>query len=230
MKVSVIIAAAGAGRRMKSDRPKQLLALGGTPILVYTIRKFDSCPLVDSITVASPRESLDEVRSMTSNAGFSKPVSVVQGGARRQDSVAAALQLLDAETTIVAVHDAVRPFVDNANIESVIREAGVSGAAILAVPIVDTVKQIRRDQVESTLNREHLVLVQTPQAFRIEVLREAFERAKRDEYYGTDESSLVERIGLPVSIVRGSERNIKITRPADLDLARFYLQQEQVVR
>lgn len=230
MKVSVIIAAAGAGRRMKSDRPKQLLALGDTPILVYTIHKFDQCPLVDSITVASPRESLDEVRSMTSSAGFSKPVSVVQGGARRQDSVAAALQLLDPETTIVAVHDAVRPFVDNASIESVIQEASTGGAAILAIPILDTVKQIRRDRVESTLNREHLVLVQTPQAFRIEVLREAFERAKRDEYYGTDESSLVERIGHPVSIVRGSERNIKITRPADLSLARFFLQEEQVAR
>lgn len=230
MKVSVIIAAAGAGRRMKADRPKQLLALGDTPILVYTIQKFDRCPLVDSITVASPRESLDEVRAMTSSAGFSKPVSVVQGGARRQDSVAAALQLLGPETTIVAVHDAVRPFVDNASIESVIREAGASGAAILAIPILDTVKQIRRDQVESTLNREHLVLVQTPQAFRIDVLREAFERAKRDEYYGTDESSLVERIGHPVSIVRGSERNIKITRPSDLDLARFFLQEERVAR
>jgi len=227
MKVSVIIAAAGAGRRMKSDRPKQLMTLGEIPILVYTIRKFDRCPLVARIVVASPREAMEEIRTMIAGAAFSKPVSIVQGGARRQDSVAAALQILDADTTIVAVHDAVRPFVDNECIEAVVLEAAASGAAVLAIPIVDTVKQIRRTQVESTLNRERLVLVQTPQAFRIEVLRDAVERARRDEYYGTDESSLVERLGYPVSIVRGSERNIKITRPTDLSLAQFFLQEEQ---
>lgn len=230
MKVTVIIAAAGAGRRMKSDRPKQLLVLNETPILVYTIRKFDRCRLVDRIVVAAPRESVDEIRKLVSAAGFSKAVSVVQGGARRQDSVATAMQHLDPDTTIVAVHDAVRPFVTVEEIEAVINEAEKSGAAVLAIPIVDTVKQIRRDLIESTLTRDHLVLAQTPQVFRIEVLREAFERAKKDEYYGTDESSLVERMDHPVAIIRGSERNIKITRPDDLTLARFYLQEEQAAR
>jgi 2-C-methyl-D-erythritol 4-phosphate cytidylyltransferase len=109
----------------------------------------------------------------------------------------------------------------------VLLEAHKSGAAVLAIPIVDTVKQIRKDVIDSTLTREHLVLAQTPQAFRVEVLREAFERARRDEYYGTDESSLVERLGLPVAVVRGSERNIKITRPDDLILAQAFLQEEQ---
>jgi 2-C-methyl-D-erythritol 4-phosphate cytidylyltransferase len=208
MNVTAIIAAAGAGRRMKSDRPKQLLTLDDTPILIYTVRKFDSCRLI-------------------AGAGFSKPVSVVQGGARRQDSVAVAMQHLSPDTTIVAVHDAVRPFVKIDEIEAVIAEAQNSGAAVLAIPIVDTVKQIRKDVIDSTLTREHLVLAQTPQAFRTEVLAEAFERARRDEYYGTDESSLVERLGLPVAVVRGSERNIKITRPDDLNLARFFLQEEQ---
>jgi 2-C-methyl-D-erythritol 4-phosphate cytidylyltransferase len=230
MKVTVIIAAAGAGRRMKADRPKQLLVLNDTPILVYTIRKFDRCRLVDRIVVAAPRESVDEVRKLVSAAGFSKSVSVVQGGARRQDSVATAMQHMDPDTTIVAVHDAVRPFVSVEEIESVIHEAEKSGAAVLAIPIVDTVKQIRRDRIESTLTREHLVLAQTPQVFRAEVLRDAFERAKKDEYYGTDESSLVERMDHPVAIIRGSERNIKITRPDDLALARFYLQEEQASR
>ena len=112
-------------------------------------------------------------------------------------------------------------------IEAVILEAQISGAAVLAIPIVDTVMQIRKDVIDSTLTREHLVLAQTPQVFRVEVLREAFERARQDEYYGTDESSLVERLGLPVAVVRGSERNIKITRPDDLALARFFLQEEQ---
>jgi 2-C-methyl-D-erythritol 4-phosphate cytidylyltransferase len=227
MNATAIIAAAGAGRRMKSDRPKQLLTLDKTPILIYTIRKFDACRLIDRVIVAAPQESVDEIRKLVAGAGFSKPVSVVQGGPRRQDSVAVGMQHLGPDTTIVTVHDAVRPFVRVDEIEAVVLEAHKTGAAVLAIPIVDTVKQIRKDVIDSTLTREHLVLAQTPQAFRIEVLREAFERARRDEYYGTDESSLVERLGLPVAVVRGSERNIKITKPDDLILARFFLQQEQ---
>ena len=227
MKATAIIAAAGAGRRMKTDRPKQLLVLNNTPILIYTIRKFDACRLIDDVIVAAPRESVQEVRKLVSGAGFRKEVSVVEGGDRRQDSVAIAMQHLKADTTVVAVHDAVRPFVSVEEIEAVIQEAAARGAAILAVPIVDTVKQIRKDIVDSTLTREHLVLAQTPQVFQIGILREAFEKARKDEYYGTDEASLVERIGRPVVIVRGSERNIKITRPSDLTLARAFLEEEQ---
>jgi len=226
MKVTAIIAAAGAGRRMKADRPKQLFLLQDTPILIYTIRKFDACRVIDNLIVAAPRESVEEVRSLVNGAGFSKSVTVIQGGDRRQDSVATALQHLPQDITIVAVHDAVRPFVSIEEIETVIRKADEVGAAILAVPIVDTVKQVERDVIDATLTREHLVLAQTPQAFRVEILREAFERAKKDEYYGTDESSLVERMGRSVSIVRGSERNIKITRPTDLILARVLLEEE----
>ena len=227
MKVTAIIAAAGAGRRMKADRPKQLFVLNNTPILIYTIRKFDACRLIDNVIVAAPRESVDEVRALVTAAGFSKPVTVIQGGERRQDSVFTALGHLDQNVTVVAVHDAVRPFVSVEEIEAVIQKAAKDGAAILAVPIVDTVKQVEKDVIDATLAREHLVLAQTPQAFRIEILREAFERARKDEYYGTDESSLVERLGRSVSIVRGSERNIKITRPTDLVLARVLLEEEQ---
>ncbi len=230
MKVTAIIAAAGAGRRMKADRPKQLFLLQDTPILIYTIRKFDACRLIDNVIVAAPRESVDEVRALVNDAGFSKPITVIQGGDRRQDSVAVALQHLPQDITVVAVHDAVRPFVSIEDIEAVIRKADEVGAAILAVPIVDTVKQVERDVIDATLTREHLVLAQTPQAFRSEILREAFERAKKDEYYGTDESSLVERIGKSVSIVRGSDRNIKITRPTDLILARVLLEEEMSKR
>jgi 2-C-methyl-D-erythritol 4-phosphate cytidylyltransferase len=226
MKVTAIIAAAGAGRRMKADRPKQLFVLHDTPILIYTLRKFDACRIIDNVIVAAPRESVEEIRSLVNDAGFSKSVAVIQGGDRRQDSVSIALQHLPQDVTVVAVHDAVRPFVSVEEIEAVIRKADEVGAAILAVPIVDTVKQVERNIIDATLAREHLVLAQTPQAFRIEILREAFERAKKDEYYGTDESSLVERIGRSVSIVRGSERNIKITRPTDLILARVLLEEE----
>lgn len=230
MKVGAIIAAAGAGRRMKSDRPKQLLEMDGAPILIYTLLKFDECNVIDYIIVAAPRESLDEIRQMVARSRIRKTVTVVQGGERRQDSVAIAMQHLEADTTTVAVHDAVRPFVRHDEIESVVLEAERKGAAILAVPIVDTVKQVERDTVELTLAREHLVLAQTPQAFRVEILKEAFDRALLDEYYGTDESSLVERLGRAVYVVRGSERNIKITRPADLTLAALFLQEERSKR
>ncbi|HEY2381265.1 MAG TPA: 2-C-methyl-D-erythritol 4-phosphate cytidylyltransferase [Terriglobia bacterium] len=226
MKVGAIIAAAGSGRRMKTDRPKQLLALNGTAIIVHTIRKFDACPLIDHVIVTAPRESLEEVSALVKSAGFNKSVTVVEGGERRQDSVSMGLKHLQPGTDIVAVHDGVRPFVPVEDIENVVIQAGRSGAAILAVPIVDTVKQAEKDIVQSTLTREHLVLAQTPQAFRTELLKEAFARAAKDEYYGTDESSLVERLGHPISIVRGSERNIKITRPGDLTLARAFLEEE----
>lgn len=227
MKVSAIIAAAGAGRRMKADRPKQLLVLNGSPIVVHTVRKFDSCPLIDNIIVAAPRESVEDVRTLVREAAFKKPIIVVEGGERRQDSVAVGLQHLEPGTTLVAVHDAVRPFVSIEEIESVVREADRRGGAILGVPIVDTVKQVEKDFIESTLTREHLVLAQTPQVFRTEILKEAFERASKDEYYGTDESSLVERLGYAVAVVRGSERNIKITRPSDMTLAHAFLEEER---
>src|SRR5215831_11948153 len=174
MKVGAIIAAAGFGRRMKTDRPKQFLALNGTPILVHTIRKFDACAVISYIIVTAPRESVEEVTDLVNAAGFKKSVTVIEGGERRQDSVAIGLEQLQPGTDIVAVHDAVRPFVSVEEIESVVHMAERSGAAILAVPIVDTVKQAEREFVESTLTREHLVLAQTPQVFRTELLREAF--------------------------------------------------------
>jgi 2-C-methyl-D-erythritol 4-phosphate cytidylyltransferase len=230
MKVAAIIAAAGAGRRMKAERPKQLLTLDGTPILIHTIAKFDASSVIDYIVVTAPKESVDEVKSLVAGADFKKPVLVIGGGERRQDSVAAGLQQLQPGTTLVAVHDAVRPFVSLAEIENVVRRAEKTGAAILGVPLVDTVKQAEKELVGSTLAREHLVLAQTPQVFRTEILKEAFEGARKDEYYGTDESSLVERLGRPVAIVQGSERNIKITRPTDLTLARAFFEEEKTTR
>lgn len=227
MNVCAIVAAAGAGRRMKADRPKQFLNLEGTPILVLTLRKLDASPLIDRIVVASPPESVEEVRKLAAEAGLTKPVTAIAGGERRQDSVAIAIRTLGEDVDLVLVHDGVRPFVGLPEIEAVIEGAERTGAAILAMPITDTVKETERDLVKSTLRREHLVLAQTPQVFRIDVIRDAFESAERDGYYGTDEASLVERSGHPVLLVRGSERNIKITRPVDLALARFLLELEE---
>jgi len=226
MKVGAIIAAAGFGRRMKADRPKQLLALNGTPIIIHTIRKFDTSPVIDYIIVTAPRESVQEIRDLVKSASLHKIVLVVEGGERRQDSVAAGLAHLQPGTEIVAVHDGVRPFVPPEDIENVVKQAQLTGAAILGVPIVETVKQVEKDVVELTLTREHLVLAQTPQVFRTDILKEAFDRARQDEYYGTDESSLVERLGRSVAVIRGSERNIKITRPTDLTLAHAFLEEE----
>ena len=226
-KVGVIIAAAGAGRRMKADRPKQFLVLEGVPILVLTLRKFDASGLIDHMVIASPREAVEEVRQLVDRAGLTKPIIAIEGGERRQDSVAIAMRHLAPDTDLVAVHDGVRPFVSLKDIEQVTATADETGAAILALPITDTVKEVERDVVKSTLRRENLVLVQTPQVFRAQILHDAFDSARRDGYYGTDEASLVERMGHPVSIVRGSTRNIKITRPSDLSLGRFLLEEER---
>jgi 2-C-methyl-D-erythritol 4-phosphate cytidylyltransferase len=231
MKVSVIIPAAGLGTRMGRGAPekegisrKQFMLLSGSPILVHTIRKFVSCPLVTEIVVALRVEDLSWAEDLFKNQGFAKTVRAVQGGETRQQSVESALATLSEDTELVAVHDAVRPFIEVEVIEKVIREANESGAAIVGIVPVDTVKQVHRNKVRATLPRDRLVLTQTPQVFKFELLRQAFERARHDLFIGTDESSLVERLEqVEVSVVPGTDRNIKITKPADMELARLYL-------
>jgi 2-C-methyl-D-erythritol 4-phosphate cytidylyltransferase len=234
MKVSVIIPAAGLGTRMGRSAPekegisrKQFMLLNGSPILVHTIRKFVSCPLVTEIVVALRADDLSWASSLFKNQGFVKTVRAVEGGETRQQSVENALASLGENTDLVAVHDAVRPFIEVEVIEKVIREANESGAAIVGIVPIDTVKQVHRNKVRATLPRERLVLTQTPQVFKFELLRQAFERARRDLFIGTDESSLVERLEqVEVSVVSGTDRNIKITKPADMELARLYLSLE----
>jgi 2-C-methyl-D-erythritol 4-phosphate cytidylyltransferase len=163
---------------------------------------------------------------MITAAGISKRVTVVQGGDTRQESVENALRALPSDTRLVAVHDAVRPFVSVAEISAVLAEAERSGASILAVLCVDTVKQVERKRITATIPRERIVLAQTPQAFRYELLVRAFDQARRDQFTGTDEASLIERLGEDVTVVPGSPRNIKITAPHDLQLAQYHLEQE----
>jgi 2-C-methyl-D-erythritol 4-phosphate cytidylyltransferase len=236
MKVSVILPAAGLGTRMKSSAAvdasgasrKQWMLLEGSPVLFHTIRKFCAAASVSEVVVALRAEDLDWARSMIEGQGFPKPVRVVEGGESRQQSVEKALAALDPDVEIVAVHDAVRPFVDVETIEEVIAQAAVSGAAIVGIVPVDTVKQMHRHYVAGTLNRDRLVLAQTPQVFRAALLREAFQRATEDGFIGTDEASLVERLETTdVLVVSGSDRNIKITRPSDLSLAQFFLAEER---
>jgi 2-C-methyl-D-erythritol 4-phosphate cytidylyltransferase len=231
MKVSVIIPAAGLGTRMGRSAPekegisrKQFMLLNGSPILIHTIRKFVSSPSVSEIVVALRPDDMNWAVGSFSAQKFAKPVRTVPGGETRQQSVANALASIGGDTDLVAVHDAVRPFVEREIIERVIREASEVGAAILGIVPVDTVKQVHRNKVRATLPRERLILTQTPQVFRLGLLRQAFERARQDLFVGTDESSLVERLEeVEVSVVLGTDRNIKITKPSDMDLARLYL-------
>jgi 2-C-methyl-D-erythritol 4-phosphate cytidylyltransferase len=231
MKVSVILPAAGLGTRMGREKSgtsrKQFMLLEGAPILIHTIRKFLRCPSVSEIVIALRQEDTDWARELVDREKPGKPVRFVEGGDSRQQSVENALATLSADTKLVAVHDAVRPFIDPELVENVIAEAENSGAAILGIVPVDTVKRVHKNKIRDTLPREHLAMAQTPQVFRFDLLKRAFESARRDNFTGTDEASLVERLDeVEVSVVQGSDRNIKITRPTDMDLARLFLAEE----
>ena len=206
---------------------KQFMLLDGAPILLHTIRKFVASPMVSEIVVALRSDDIDWVGELLRKEGPSKPVRLVQGGDSRQQSVENALAVLDPDTELVAVHDAVRPFIDLPTIEKVLREAIETGAAIVGSVPVDTVKQVRKNKVRGTIPREGLTLAQTPQVFSYGLLKEAFERAREDGFIATDESSLVERLEkVEVSVVLGSDRNLKITKPSDMDLARLFHSEE----
>ncbi len=234
MKVSVIIPAAGLGTRMgrgsaekSGTSRKQFMLLANEPVLLHTIRKFASVPAIDEIVLALRAEDCEWATEMLAASKPAKPVRIVPGGDSRQASVENALAAIDSATDLVAVHDAVRPFIDRETIEKVIAEASATGAAIVGIIPVDTVKKVHRNKIRQTIPREHLVLAQTPQVFRYGLLREAFSQARADNFTGTDEASLVERLEqVEVSVVLGSDRNIKITRPGDMDLARLFLAQE----
>src|SRR5208337_603165 len=227
MSVLAIIPAAGLGVRMGTDTPKQFLSLEGVPIFIYTLRKFAACDVIDEVLLALRDEDRERAQSDIDREGFGKTVRLVTGGATRQETVARALAQAPPATEVVVVHDAVRPFVDVDIIRRVVEAARSQGAVILGVPSVDTVKQVQQRTILGTLPRERIVLAQTPQAFRADLLREAINRAVEDGFNGTDESSLVERLGHQVTVLMGSDRNIKITKPTDLPLARLYIAQER---
>ncbi len=225
MNVAAIIPAAGVGTRMKSSGPKQFIPLGDGSVLIHTLGKFVACGRVTGACVSLRVADMPVFRQELEQRGLSNFAHLVAGGAHRQESVYNAFRAIDPGTDIVVVHDGVRPFVEVAMIESVIDAAADKGSAILALPCIDTVKQVERQRVVATLPREKIVMVQTPQAFRYEILRDALERARADNYYASDESCLVERLGYPVTVLLGSERNIKITKPSDLPLAQFFVRQ-----
>ncbi len=243
MKVVVIIPAAGLGTRMapvpvgakgrqkKAPPSKQFTELGGTPILIHTLRRFAAVDAVSEIWIALRESEIAGFRLRLESEAkevIKKKVELVVGGEHRQQSVQHALQAIAAAADdIVLVHDAVRPLVTREIIQKVIDAAKKYGAAIAGLPAVDTVKQVERTAegalIKATIPRAGIVMAQTPQGFRYAVIKKAFDEASADGLLGTDEASLVERSGHDVAVVMGSPRNIKITTPADMELAEFYL-------
>ena len=214
------------------QRSKQFLELDGVPILIHTLRKFAAAPQIDSIWVAMRKAEIDSFRSTLDQAALGKPVHLVKGGEHRQESVGNVLDALPAESgDLVLIHDAVRPFVSQETIAGVIEQTSRYGAAIAGVPAIDTIKRVERRPegavVEATIPREQIVQAQTPQGFRYGLLSPIFNQARIEGFQGTDEASLLERAGVPVHVVMGSARNFKITTPADLELAEFFLAQER---
>jgi len=224
LKVAAIIVAAGSGKRIGGSLPKQFHLVGGRPILFYTLDKFERCPLIGEIVIIAAGNRLEEInRDVVERFGFKKVHAVVAGGAQRQDSVYRGIQALSADSEMVAVHDGVRPFVTVAQIEATIAACREHGAAILAVPPKDTIKRAADGFVAETLDRSQLWAVQTPQVFKVEILRRSHELARETGFVGTDDAALVERAGHRVKIVAGDDMNMKITVPMDLKIAEFLL-------
>ena len=233
-RIAAILPAAGLGTRMGAETPKQFLELDGVPIVILSLRRIASCDLVTDIIISTRADEVTKLEERIRAEKFKQTVRVVKGGDSRQDSVARALEKIPNDTEIVLVHDAVRPFVTREQITRVIEEARNCKAAILGIPAMDTVKEVKRASlpedvalITATIPRERIVLAQTPQAFSTALLKEAFARAQADGVNASDEAGLVERLGHNVHVVLGSDRNMKITKPADMDLARFYIEREK---
>jgi len=223
---AAIVAAGGSGKRMGGVVPKQLLEIRHKPILVHTLEKLDRVPEIDIILLAVPADLKEIIVARLPGWNLRKTVRVVEGGAERQDSVRRALNEVPENAELVLVHDVVRPFVSVSKIREVLSAAARDGGAILAIRAKNTVKKGREDWVEETVDRNVLWEVQTPQAFRKEILNRAYAKAEADGFSGTDDSQLVERLGAPVRIVTGEETNIKITSSADLRLAEVLAEEE----
>jgi 2-C-methyl-D-erythritol 4-phosphate cytidylyltransferase len=213
--VAVVIPAGGIGARLGRRTPKQFLRVGREAILAATVRHFRRHPRMAAIVVAAPAAHVARARRLLGSG-----VTIVAGGATRQESVRLALDAAPHGVRMVLVHDAVRPFISRGLVDAVLAAARADGAAICALPVTETVKRVRDGLVEVTVDRAGLWTVQTPQAFRAEILREAHDKARRDGVAGTDDAMLVERLGHRVRVVPGVAGNVKITTPDDLRRAR----------
>jgi len=224
MNVAIVVAG-GKGLRFGGDRPKQFLEVNGSPIIIHTLRQFERCREIGSVVVVLPAEETAGFQSLIEKFALQKVTRIVAGGATRAQSVKTGLATIE-EAEVVAVHDGVRPLVTPDEIDSVVKAAGESGAAILVAGLADTIKDVRSNRVVNTLPRVNLRRALTPQCFRLDVLRRAYQQLEQLEGTAievTDDSFLVERLGLEVVAIEGSARNIKITKEEDLRIAETIL-------
>lgn len=225
-----LVPAAGRGLRMGGSVPKQFLAIGGLPLVVHSLRVLQAAPSIDAIVLALPQADIAYCQAEIVKAhGFSKVTKVVAGGPERQDSVRLALAAVGSDAEVVVIHDAVRPFLTVQMVEDVVKAARASGAAIIALPMRDTVKQVNAGHViERTVDRQPLWLAQTPQAFRRDWLEEAHRKAYAEGVVATDDAYLLEWMGRSVTVVEGSGENIKVTRPEDMVIGEAILASRQM--
>ena len=227
MSVSAVIVAAGTSKRMNDGVDKLFVHLSGRPLLAWTISRFESTEIIDEIIVVAREDEIAKVKVMTKSEGFGKVITVVKGGAYRQQSTRNGLNAISNNSKVVLIHDGARPLIRTSDIKKIVESAQEYGAALLAVPSKDTVKEVRNGMVTRTLPRDSVWLAQTPQGFRKELLQEAFSSAEKDGYVGTDEASLVERIGKDVAIVEGHSSNIKVTVTSDIGVVQSLLKREE---
>ncbi|MBW1783041.1 MAG: 2-C-methyl-D-erythritol 4-phosphate cytidylyltransferase [Deltaproteobacteria bacterium] len=221
-----VIPAAGSGIRMKSERAKQFLSLDGRPVLAVTLRFFQDCSEVDGVVLVVPPGDVAFCREhIVEKFGLTKIEKIVPGGKRRQDSVRLGIEATEGKYDLVLIHDGVRPVIEKGLLKRVIEAAMTHRAVIAALPAKETVKEVDdRREVVRTYERDRVWMVQTPQAFRYQDVAKAHEMAVAQGWdEATDDALLVERLGIPITVVEGSERNIKVTTPYDLELARFLL-------
>jgi 2-C-methyl-D-erythritol 4-phosphate cytidylyltransferase len=219
---TAIIVAAGSGKRFKSDKPKQFVEIHGKPLIFHTLERFQAALSIDSIILVLPQDQIEYFNAIGGRFPIAKLYGVVAGGTTRAGSVRNGLDAVSVDTEIVAVHDGARPLVSADEINATVAKAKTSGAACLVAPVTDTIKSVRGDEIANTLDREQLRRALTPQAFRIDILRRAFELGDLSEEV-TDECYLVEKLPHPIAFVEGSPRNIKVTHADDLIIAGVFL-------
>lgn len=222
-KVVAIVAAAGQGKRLGQTTPKQFLEIQGKPVFIYTLEKFDLCGDVDEVILVVQAGQIKKAQNCIDMWHIQKVKKIVEGGTERQDSVQNGIGEIPGGTGFVVIHDAVRPFVSVEKIIEVIRMAKKEGAAILAVPVKNTIKFGEDGQVKKTLERKSLWSIQTPQVFRTDWIKRSYTEARQHRISATDDAFLLERLGYPIQIVEGEEQNIKITSAMDLFIAEKWI-------
>ncbi|MBM7588331.1 2-C-methyl-D-erythritol 4-phosphate cytidylyltransferase [Bacillus pakistanensis] len=226
MNYQVIIPAAGKGKRMRAGKNKLLLQLEDRPVIVHTLQVFEADQDCKQIILSIHPDDKEAFSNLVKDFGLTKVAPFVMGGKERQDSVYNALKTID-EEGIVLVHDGARPFIKKEHIDSLVNRVNIDGAAIAAVPVKDTIKKAANGFVQETVERSSLWMVQTPQAFRVSLLEKAHSKAASDQYFGTDDASLVERLGVKVAVVESDYDNIKLTTPEDLYFAKAIIEKSR---